>query len=134
MGPRSPRREETMNSFWLHPSLILILGSLLLLLVPARLKKAYLFLIPVLLFARILTMAHGEFGQMHFLNWTLVFSRVDALSSVFGYIMSLMCIIGTLYGLHVKEDAQHIAAWFYVAGSIGCIYAGYFLTLFLFWE
>ena len=28
-----------MNSFWLHPSLILILGSLVLLLVPARLKK-----------------------------------------------------------------------------------------------
>ena len=57
-----------------------------------------------------------------------------ALSSVFGYIMSLMCILGTLYGLHVKDDAQHIAAWFYVAGSIGCIYAGDFITLFLFWE
>ncbi len=45
-------------------------------------------------------------------------------ATVFGYIMSLMCILGTLYGLHVKDDAQHIAAWFYVAGSIGCIYAG----------
>ena len=45
-----------------------------------------------------------------------------------------MCIIGTLYGLHVKDDAQHIAAWIYVAGSIGCIYAGDFMTLFLFWE
>src|ERR1035441_357704 len=111
-----------MNSFWLHPSLILILGSLLLLVVPARLKKGYLLLIPILLFARILTMGRGEFG------------RVDALSSVFGYIMSLMCILGTLYGLHVKEDAQHIASWFYVAGSIGCIYAGDFITLFLFWE
>jgi multicomponent Na+:H+ antiporter subunit D len=123
-----------MSSFWLHPSLILIFGSLLLLAVPARLKKAYLLLIPILLFARILTMARGEFGQVHFLDWTLVFGRVDALSSVFGYIMSLMCIIGTLYGLHVKEDAQHIASWFYVAGSIGCIYAGDFITLFLFWE
>jgi multicomponent Na+:H+ antiporter subunit D len=64
----------------------------------------------------------------------MVFGRVDALSSVFGYIMSLMCILGTLYGLHVKEDAQHIASWFYVAGSVGCIYAGDFITLFLFWE
>ena len=93
-------------------------------LVPARLKKGYLLLIPILLFARILAMAHGEFGQVHFLDWTLVFGRVDALSSVFGYIMSLMCILGTLYGLHVKDDAQHIASWFYVAGSVGCIYAG----------
>jgi multicomponent Na+:H+ antiporter subunit D len=124
-----------MNSFWLHPSLILILGALVLPLVPARLKKGYLLLIPILLFARILTMAHGEFGQVHVLNkWPMVFGRVDALSSVFGYIMSLMCILGTLYGLHVKEDAQHIASWFYVAGSVGCIYAGDFITLFLFWE
>ena len=72
-------------------------------LVPARLKKGYLLLIPILLFARILTMAHGEFGQVQVQQWTLVFGRVDALSSVFGYIMSLMCILGTLYGLHVKE-------------------------------
>jgi multicomponent Na+:H+ antiporter subunit D len=48
--------------------------------------------------------------------------------------MGLMCILGTLYGLHVKDNAQHIAAWFYVAGSIGAIYAGDFITLFLFWE
>ena len=123
-----------MNNFWLHPSLILILGSLLLLLVPTRLKRGYLLLIPILLFARILTMARGEFGQVHILQWTLVFGRVDALSSVFGYIMSLMCILSTLYGAHVRDDWQHIASWFYVAGSIGCIYAGDFITLFLFWE
>ena len=99
-----------MNSFWLHPSLILILGALLLPLVPARLKKGYLLLIPILLFVRILM--HGPrriWQRCIFLQWTLVFGRVDALSSVFGYIMSLMCILGTLYGLHVKDDAQHIA-------------------------
>ena len=48
--------------------------------------------------------------------------------------MGLMCIIGSLYGMHVKEDAQHVAAWIYVAGSIGAIYAGDYITLFLFWE
>ena len=102
---------------------------------PARLKKGYLLLIPLLVFARILT--HGPRGVRRgasSLDWTLVFGRVDALSSVFGYIMGLMCILGTLYGLHVKENGQHIAAWIYVAGSIGAIYAGDFLTLFLFWE
>jgi multicomponent Na+:H+ antiporter subunit D len=48
--------------------------------------------------------------------------------------MGLMCIISTLYGMHVKENAQHAAAWIYVAGSLGAIYAGDFITLFLFWE
>jgi multicomponent Na+:H+ antiporter subunit D len=132
-----------MDNFWLHPSLILILGSLLIPLVPARLAKGwlrmgYLLLIPSLTFARIFAMSHSDFTQMHgqvdFLSWKLIFGRVDALSSVFGYIMALMCILGTLYGLHVKDSAQHIASWIYVAGSIGCIYAGDFITLFLFWE
>jgi multicomponent Na+:H+ antiporter subunit D len=122
-----------MNN-WLHPSLILIVGALLLPAVPARLKKGYLLLVPVLLFARIVMMPHGTFGEVHVQDWVLVFGRVDALSSVFGYIMGLMCILGTLYGLHVKDNAQHIAAWLYVAGSIGAIYAGDFITLFLFWE
>ena len=126
-----------MSSFWLHPSLILIFGGLLLPFIPARLKKGYLLLVPVLTFARVLMLTKGTHGLVHFLQpggWTLMFGRVDALSQVFGYIMGLMCLLGTLYGLHVKDDKQHIAAWFYVAGSIGAIYAGDFLTLFLFWE
>ena len=36
--------------------------------------------------------------------------------------------------LVVSEDGQHIAALTYVAGSLGAIYAGDLLTLFLFWE
>jgi multicomponent Na+:H+ antiporter subunit D len=123
-----------MNGFWLHPALILIFGALLLPLIPTALKKGYLLLVPVAVFVRTLYLVQGSFGHVQFLEWDLVFGRVDRLSLVFGYIMSLMCILGTLYGLHVKENRQHMAAWIYVAGSIGAIYAGDFITLFLFWE
>jgi multicomponent Na+:H+ antiporter subunit D len=123
-----------MSNFWLHPALVFILGGILLPWVPARLKKAYLLLVPILVFVRTVALAKGTFGEVRFLEWTLVFGRVDALSAVFGYIMSLMCVLGTLYALHVKDNGQHIAAWTYVAGSLGVIYAGDFLTLFLFWE
>jgi multicomponent Na+:H+ antiporter subunit D len=59
---------------------------------------------------------------------------VDRLSQVFGYIMSLMCLVASLYGLHVRRDADHIAAWLYVTGSLGVLYAGDYFVLFLFWE
>lgn len=123
-----------MNSLWLHPSLILIIGALLVPFIPGRFKRVFLLLVPALVFARVLTLKSGVFGQVEFLDWDLVFGRVDKLSLVFGYIMALMCLIGNLYGLHVKDDRQHVAAWLYVAGSIGAIFAGDFLTLFLFWE
>ena len=125
-----------IGNLWIHPSLLLIFGALMLPLLPRALKKAWLILIPVLSFAAVLSMQgkNGVYGVTQFLDWTLTFGRVDALSMVFAYIMTLMCIIGSIYGLHVKEDAQHVAAWFYVAGSLGVIFCGDYLVLFLFWE
>ena len=126
-----------MSNQWFHPALVLLLGGAVLPLVPARLKKAFLLAVPVLAFASVLMMfalPRGEYWHVQFLKWTLVFGRVDSLSLVFAVIMSGMCGIGTLYGLHVEEDAQHIAAWTYVAGSLGAIFAGDLLTLFLSWE
>lgn len=123
-----------MSDLGVHPALILIVGALLLPLVPARLRPGWLLLVPLLVFARVVVMPAGVFGQVEFLQWTLLFGRVDALSRVFAHIMALITVIATLYGLHVKENGQHMAAWFYAAGSLGAILAGDLLTLFLFWE
>ncbi len=43
-------------------------------------------------------------------------------------------MLGTLYGAAREGRREHMAAWIYVAGSMGAIYAGDYLTLFLFWE
>jgi len=98
-------------------------------------RRTLLMLVPTLTFLNVWSFSpEGMWGAVQFLDWQLIFGRVDRLSQVFAYIMSLMCIIGTLYGLHVEDDLQHIAAWLYVAGSLGVIYAGDFIVLFLFWE
>ncbi len=125
-----------ITDFWLHPALILIIGAVILPFIPRSFKKAYLLLIPLMAFVNVLSMQgqNGIYGVVEFLEWSLIFGRVDSLSQVFAYIMTLMCIIGTLYGLHVKDDSQHIAAWVYVAGALGVIYCGDYLVLFLFWE
>ena len=124
-----------MTDTWLHPSLILIGGALLLPFFKGMPRRALLMLVPVFTFIDIWHFSQeGLWGSVQFLDWQLIFGRIDRLSQIFAYIMSLMCIIGTLYGLHVEDDLQHIAAWLYVAGSLGVIYAGDFLVLFLFWE
>jgi multicomponent Na+:H+ antiporter subunit D len=126
-----------VNNLWIHPSLVLIAGALLLPLIPKAFKKTFLLAVPLAAFAAVLAMLlapHGNHGVVSFLGWTLTFGRVDALSLVFAVIMSGMACIGTLYGMHVQEDAQHSAAWIYVSGSLGAIFAGDLLTLFLFWE
>ncbi|GFK94201.1 Na(+)/H(+) antiporter subunit D [Fundidesulfovibrio magnetotacticus] len=125
-----------MTDLWIHPSLILLVGAVILPMLPKALRKPFLVAVPVLAFADVLSMQgnFGVHGVTRFLDWTLTFGRVDALSMVFAYIMTLMCVIGTIYGLHVEEPAQHSAAWTYVAGSLGVIFCGDYLVLFLFWE
>jgi multicomponent Na+:H+ antiporter subunit D len=123
-----------ISNLWIHPALILILGGLALPFFRGALRKPYLLAIPTLAFAAVLFMPRGTYGVFQFLDWYVTFGRVDNLSLVFAYIMTLMCIIGTLYGLHVENEFEHMAAWFYVAGSLGVIFAADYLVLFLFWE
>ncbi len=126
-----------MTSSFIHPSLLLILGAMVLPLIKEYWRKLFLVTVSILVFVDVIYINnyHGIHGVVEFMDeWTLVFGRVDNLSSIFGFIMALMCIIGTIYSLHIKNVWQQVAAWFYVAGSLGAIYCGDYLTLFLFWE
>ena len=125
------------NSFFIHPALIMIVGALLLPIIRAPFRSPYIMLVPILTFLDVIFLCWtpGTYGTFTFMgDWQLIFGRVDSLSMVFAFIMSLMAILGTLYSLHVKSNGQHIAAWSYVAGSLGVIYCGDYLVLFLFWE
>ena len=123
-----------MSNLWIHPSLVLLAGALLVPFLRGRARQALLLVVPAAAFIAVQNMTHGTHGQFHFLDWAVTFGRVDRLSQVFGYIMTLMCLIGSLYAMHVRTAADHMAAWTYVAGSLGVIYAGDYLVLFLFWE
>ncbi len=125
-----------IGNVWIHPGLIMILGAMGLPFVKrGPMRSLYLVLVPLLAFADVaLFMQHGTFARMTFMDWQLTFGRVDRLSMVFGYIMTLMAVIGTVYGMHEEENGQHIAAWLYVAGSLGTIFAGDYFVVFLFWE
>lgn len=125
-----------MTFGFIHPSVLLIAGALLLPFVRGPLRQPYLFLVPLLALGTVLlnSTLTGNLAVVDFLDWQLVFGRVDKLATVFALIMAMMAVIGTLYGLHVDRAGEHMAAWTYAAGSLGAIYSGDYLSLFLFWE
>ena len=49
-----------IGNHWFHPALVLLLGAAALPLVPARLKKTWLLLVPALAFFFVLTMNLGR--------------------------------------------------------------------------
>ena len=119
---------------WIHPAIIFFLGSLILPFFKGTVKKFVILLIPVLAIFDVAYMKTGVYGAYHFINMDIVFAKVDKLSLVFAWVFAIMSFLGSLYALHRNDDGHHIAGNFYVGSSFGAIFAGDYLTLFIFWE
>ncbi len=117
-----------------NPAAIFILGAFLIPILKGRAKQIYLLTIPVVAFVDLLYMQYGTHWVYQFLDYSLIFARVDKLSMVFGYVFVIMAFAGILYALHVKNDGEHMASFFYIGSSLGAVFAGDLFTLFIFWE
>jgi multicomponent Na+:H+ antiporter subunit D len=122
------------DSLFFHPSVFYLIGGLLIPLLKGRIRQGYMLFLALSAFFAVVNMPHGTYGVYEFVGWKLTFAHVDKLSKVFAYIFTIMGVIGVIYSLHVENRGEHVAAFYYVGGSLGVTFAGDFLTLFLFWE
>lgn len=118
----------------LPPAFLFLLGALLIPFLKGKLKQLYLLFIPAVAFIDLLHLAPGTSWVYPFLQYELVFLRVDRLSLVIGSIFVVIGFLAMLYSLHVKEDGEHVAAFLYMGSSLGAVFAGDFFSLFVFWE
>lgn len=119
---------------WAHPGLLLIAGALLLPAIPERARPLYQLALPTIVLAVILTLDAGTFGAFQYLGLDIVTGRVDALSLVFAYVFGIILVIGAIYALHVKDTVQHVAGYIYAGASLGVVFAGDLVSLYVFWE
>ncbi len=103
-----------------------------------RVRMAFLVLIPVVGALNATGLQEGYELQWEFLGYTLSLVRVDRLSVLFGHLFHLGAFIAIVYSLHLRkrDDAtlQHTAAVVYAGSALGAVFAGDFITLFVFWE
>jgi multicomponent Na+:H+ antiporter subunit D len=116
------------------PGLILIIGGLVAPLFPARLRPFLMVVLPLVAFAYLLALPHGEFGQLQMMGLSLVTLRVDKLSLLFGYVFLLAAFLGGIFALHVRDTIQHVSGLVYAGSALGAVFAGDLATLFFFWE
>ena len=116
------------------PAVIFLLGAMLAPFFRGKWKNGFMLLIPVVGFLNLVTISEGNHCAVAFLDYTVVFCRMDRLSFVFGTIFHLISFIAILYSLHVKDDIQNSAGLVYAGSALGVIYAGDFFSFFVFWE
>ncbi|MCK5541301.1 MAG: Na(+)/H(+) antiporter subunit D [Desulfobacterales bacterium] len=113
---------------------IFIAGSFLIPFLKGRVKSVYMLSLPILAFINLIFLPKGLSWEIGFLDYTLILSRIDNLSLVFGYIFILITFIGMIYAIHVKDDIQHVAAFCYSGGALGVTFTGDLFSLYFFWE
>jgi multicomponent Na+:H+ antiporter subunit D len=116
------------------PAALFIVGALFVPLLRGRAKNAYLLLIPVLGFINLLALDHGSHLQVEFLGYTVKLLYCDRLSLLFGYIFHIAAFLTLLYALSEKNDVDYVAGLLYAGSALGVVFAGDFLSLFVFWE
>ena len=122
------------------PFLIFLAGALV---VPflrgmPMVRAAWLLLIPIVGALNVMGIQEGYQLQFEFLGYTLTPVRADRLSLLFGYLFHLGAFISIVYSLHLKDGdrppLQHTSAVIYAGSALGAVFAGDFITLFVFWE
>jgi len=123
-----------MSSAFFHPSIGFLALAALLPLLRGGIWRWLLLIPPVIALLAVFGMADGQHAALTWLGQTLQLGRVDKLSRIFAQVFAIMSLAGMVYAMHVEDRLQHSMAALYVAGGFGCVFAGDYLTLFLFWE
>jgi multicomponent Na+:H+ antiporter subunit D len=95
-----------MTSF--PPALIFIIGAILLIFTPRRIRSAAFLVFPALTFWWLLTLSPGDTLTIQFLSYNLMPLRVDELSLAFGYVFVIIAFFGGIYAYHMKDLGQRL--------------------------
>ena len=119
----------------LPPFLIFFLAALLVPFTTGVVRSALLLATPVVAALTIfLNIPAGTLATYSILEFELVYLRADKLSLLFSYLFTLASLIATIFALHVDDRKQQIAGLIYAGSALGAVFAGDFITLFIFWE
>ena len=116
------------------PFLLFFIGAAVAMAAPAGIRRWVMLAVPVIGLANLLAM-DGEVAWTLMLYETeLVLFTQDRLSFIFGVLFHIAAIIGVIFGWHVEDRPQQAAALLYPGSALGVVFAGDFLTMFVFWE
>jgi len=145
----------------LPPFVLFFVGALVVALTRGAVRKAVVLAVPIVGGILLWTGVRPDVAasatgvvsalQIDLLGYTLTPYRADKLSLLFGYLFHLAAFLGFLYALHLGDDVdgvvaeedqtggeratmQHVAAMLYAGSALGAVFAGDFITLFVFWE
>ena len=116
------------------PAFIFFASALLLPFLPRSARNLLLLLVPIIAFFMIASLEPTQSWHYRMFGFDLTLQRVDKLSKVFGYVFVINGFFAFMFAKHLKTIDEHLAALVYIGASLGAVFAGDLITLYLFWE
>jgi len=118
----------------LAPFLIFYVGAGLAAITRGVLRQALLLAIPLVGGLNLYYLGGGDLITFGLFDYDLILLRVDKLSILFGIVFHIAAFTSLMYALHVKDTTEQVSSILYAGSSIGAVFAGDLITLFIFWE
>lgn len=123
-----------MSSLLLHPAVPIIIGALLILKLTGTARSVALLAAPLVSLGFIWMTPDGVLLSIPYMEWTLEPFKADKLSRLFATVFAVMALAGNLFALKQEKVLELFAANIYIAFSLGVVFAGDLITVFIFWE
>ena len=123
-----------MLSDFLQPGLILIISGLLLLLLPAALRRAVQIAGPLLTLAAVLLVLGREPESDAPAQLGADLAESGALTVIFALIFALIALVAAIYNLHEKNRYELAVEAVYAGSSISVVFAEHWIGMLIFWE
>ncbi len=117
------------------PGLILIFCGILCAFLPAGLRKLLMVLGPCVTLLSVASLSPDHVGNVfRVAGFELVPLAVHPFSRIFATVFCIAAFAGAVFGLDHHKPREIAAAFVYAGGALGVVFAGDWMTLFIFWE
>ncbi len=116
------------------PALIFLVGSLPVPFLRGGVRQAYLILIATLGVLNVFMLKTQTTWVTKWLGFEVTFLHADRISLFVAYIFVIIGFFAILYTMKVDNTWHHMSALWYVGSSMGAVFSGDLLTLYLWWE
>lgn len=129
-----------MSSLLFHPALPILIGAFLVLRLNGTARSIVLLGAPLVSLVIVWSIPAGLIAPdgvvvaIPYMEWTLEPFKTDKLSRLFATVFGLMAFAGNLYALKQEKVLELFSANIYIAFSLGVVFAGDLITVFIFWE
>ena len=120
---------------YVPPQVIFLSGAILTLFLKGKLRSISNVFFALTAFIILVFYTRPQVSYVYsFAGFEMILFNADRTSLFVGYVFAFMAIVISIYSMHVKEKVYHAVSMLYVFGAMGILFAGDFMTFFLFGE